>query len=58
MVKGSSSETRLKALREKITMLVRNGLGGGYGKGEGVMWEVTVEFVECDPLSLLPVGRQ
>lgn len=31
-------------LRERISLLVRNRLGGGYGKGNGVKWEVTTQF--------------
>ena len=41
-VKG---EEGLGRLRERIQVLVRNGLGGGYGKGRGdVKWETTVQF--------------
>jgi Co/Zn/Cd efflux system component len=31
-------------LREKIQVLVKNRLGGGYGKGAGVKWEVTTQL--------------
>ncbi|QSZ36934.1 hypothetical protein DSL72_009025 [Monilinia vaccinii-corymbosi] len=32
-------------LRERIKTLVRNKLGGGYGKGGGMKWEVTTQLV-------------
>lgn len=31
-------------LRERIAGLIRNRLGGGYGKGAGVKWEVTTQM--------------
>ena len=31
-------------LRERVSLLVKNRLGGGYGKGNGVKWEVTTQF--------------
>ncbi|RDW94884.1 hypothetical protein BP5796_00647 [Coleophoma crateriformis] len=34
----------LQRLRERITSLVRNRLGGGYGKGGSMRWEVTMQF--------------
>ena len=37
-------EASLGKLRERINILVRNRLGGGYGKGAGVKWEVTTQF--------------
>jgi len=37
-------EISLGKLRERIGYLVRNRLGGGYGKGAGVKWEVTTQF--------------
>jgi hypothetical protein len=37
-------EQALLKLRARITYLVRNRLGGGYGKGAGVKWEVTTQF--------------
>lgn len=41
-VKG---EEGLGRLRDRIQVLVRNGLGGGYGKGSGgVKWETSVQF--------------
>ncbi|CAD6443826.1 7c2a9f1b-30a0-44d1-bd42-32380b148903 [Sclerotinia trifoliorum] len=32
-------------LRERIKTLVRNRLGGGYGKGAGMKWEVTTQLI-------------
>lgn len=38
-------EDGLGRLRERVGILVRNRLGGAYGKGKGgVKWEVTVQF--------------
>ncbi len=34
----------LQKLRERLNLLIKNRLGGGYGKGAGVMWEVTTQF--------------
>ena len=34
----------LQKLRERLNFLVKNRLGGGYGNGAGVKWEVTTEF--------------
>lgn len=31
-------------LKERINLLVRNRLGGGYGKGTGIKWEVTTQI--------------
>lgn len=39
---GGTEESLVK-LREKITSLIRNRLGGGYGSG-GQKWEVSVQF--------------
>lgn len=36
-------EMMLGKLRERINQLVKNRLGGGYGKG-GAKWEVTTQF--------------
>ena len=36
-------EMQAQKLRERIQLLVRNRLGGGYGKGQGLSWEVTVQ---------------
>lgn len=38
-------EVSLQKLRERLNFMIRNRLGGGYGKGAGVKWEVTTEFV-------------
>lgn len=37
-------DVSLQKLRERLNFLVKNRLGGGYGKGAGVKWEVTTEF--------------
>lgn len=44
MGSGHSEDQALAKLRERICLLVRNRLGGGYGKGAGLKWEVTVQF--------------
>ncbi|CAG8952773.1 hypothetical protein HYFRA_00009017 [Hymenoscyphus fraxineus] len=36
-------EIQVQKLRERITMLIKNRLGGGYGRGGGLKWEVTVQ---------------
>lgn len=36
-------EMQVQKLRERITVLIRNRLGGGYGRGGGLKWEVTVQ---------------
>ncbi|TAQ84879.1 hypothetical protein B7494_g6795 [Chlorociboria aeruginascens] len=33
-----------RRVRDRIVALVKNRLGGGYGKGNGVKWEVTVQI--------------
>ncbi|TGO35232.1 hypothetical protein BHYA_0165g00040 [Botrytis hyacinthi] len=38
-------EGNVLKLREKIKTLIRNRLGGGYGKGAGMKWEVTTQLV-------------
>ncbi|KAF7862594.1 hypothetical protein EAF04_007467 [Stromatinia cepivora] len=38
-------EGNVLKLRERIKTLVRNRLGGGYGKGGGMKWEVTTQLV-------------
>ena len=42
-VNNNSNEESLLKLRERLTCLVRNRLGGGYGNG-GQKWEVSVQF--------------
>lgn len=37
-------EVSLGKLRERINVLVKNRLGGGYGKGAGTKWEVSTQF--------------
>jgi len=37
-------DASLVKLRERLNVLVKNRLGGGYGKGGGVKWEVTTQF--------------
>ena len=39
----TGDETQVGKLRERIVVLVRNRLGGGYGRGSGLKWEVTVQ---------------
>jgi divalent metal cation (Fe/Co/Zn/Cd) transporter len=41
VVRGDDAQVH--KLRERITVLVRNRLGGGYGRGSGLKWEVTVQ---------------
>lgn len=43
-IAGPNEEIAVAKLRERICLLVRNRLGGGYGKGAGLKWEVTVQF--------------
>ncbi|EKD19961.1 uncharacterized protein L3040_002360 [Drepanopeziza brunnea f. sp. 'multigermtubi'] len=37
-------EIALAKLKDRINMLVKNRLGGGYGKGGGMKWEVTTQL--------------
>ena len=37
-------DVSLQKLRERINFLIKNRLGGGYGKGSGMKWEVTTQF--------------
>ncbi|CZT03204.1 related to Anopheles mitochondrial NADH dehydrogenase subunit 2 [Rhynchosporium agropyri] len=37
-------ELSLQKLRDRLNLLVKNRLGGGYGKGASVKWEVTTQF--------------
>lgn len=37
-------EVQLTRLRERLNFLVKNRLGGGYGNGSGVKWEVTLQM--------------
>ncbi|KAH8672792.1 cation efflux family-domain-containing protein [Tricladium varicosporioides] len=41
VVRGDDGQ--VQKLRERITVLVRNRLGGGYGRGGGLKWEVSVQ---------------
>lgn len=43
------SEENLTRLRERISSLIRNRLGGGYGSGGGQKWEVSVQFTAEKP---------
>ncbi|KAL1301747.1 hypothetical protein AAFC00_005949 [Neodothiora populina] len=46
--RGSEYGDELVRIRDKVTSLVRNRLGGGYGNG-ALKWEVTVQLAsECD----------
>ena len=41
----AGNEINLQKLRERVTGLVKNRLGGGYGRGSmGVKWEVSTQF--------------
>lgn len=42
---GAQEDVLHARLRERVERLVRNKLGGGYGKGMGVRWEVTTMLV-------------
>lgn len=37
-------DVSLQKLRERLNFLIKNRLGGGYGKGSSMKWEVTVQF--------------
>lgn len=39
------TEDSLMRLRERVSSLVRNRLGGGYGGGGGQSWEVSTQLV-------------
>jgi len=41
---NGSDDSSLAKLRERIVVLVKNRLGGGYGKGAGTKWEVTTQL--------------
>ena len=42
--RGSEADQRVQKIRERVQMLVKNRLGGGYGRGMGgVKWEVTTQ---------------
>lgn len=43
--RGPETESKMQKIRERIQMLVKNRLGGGYGRGlGGVKWEVTTQI--------------
>lgn len=42
--RASLDEGGLAKVRDRIAILVKNRLGGGYGKGGGVRWEVTTQL--------------
>lgn len=42
-IRVSGSEENLVRLRERISSLIKNRLGGGYGTG-GQKWEVSLQF--------------
>ena len=44
-VSGTPEDVQQARLRERVERIVRNKLGGGYGKGKGVRWEVTTMLV-------------
>ncbi|KAE9373691.1 hypothetical protein N431DRAFT_407363 [Stipitochalara longipes BDJ] len=37
-------DVSLQKLRERLNFLIKNRLGGGYGKGASMKWEVTIQF--------------
>jgi divalent metal cation (Fe/Co/Zn/Cd) transporter len=41
---GAAEDVQLGRLRDRICVLVKNRLGGGYGTGRGIKWEVTVQM--------------
>lgn len=41
---GMVEDTSMGKLRERISGLIKNRLGGVYGKGGGVNWEVTIQL--------------
>ncbi|KAG0648821.1 putative zinc transporter zrg17 [Hyphodiscus hymeniophilus] len=41
---GAAEDAQIGRLRERICLLVKNRLGGGYGRGGGLKWEVTVQM--------------
>lgn len=43
--RGQEGESKMQKVRERIQVLVKNRLGGGYGRGlGGVKWEVTTQI--------------
>ena len=42
---GIPDDVQQGRLRERVERIIRNRLGGGYGKGKGVRWEVTTMLV-------------
>ena len=47
-IAGPNEDAVASKLRERICLLIKNRLGGGYGKGGGLTWEVTVQFTRED----------
>lgn len=41
---GAAEDAQMGRLRDRICLLVKNRLGGGYGSGRGLKWEVTVQM--------------
>ncbi len=41
---GGAEDAQVGRLRERICLLVKNRLGGGYGSGRGLKWDVTVQL--------------
>jgi len=41
---GAGEEAALLKLRERVALLVRKRLGGEYGRGSGLLWEVTIQM--------------
>jgi divalent metal cation (Fe/Co/Zn/Cd) transporter len=40
----AAEDAQMGRLRDRVTLLVKNRLGGGYGSGRGLKWEVTVQM--------------
>lgn len=49
-------EENLNRLRDRLASLVRNKLGGGYGSGSGIRWEVTAQL-EREKVGAPPQSR-
>ncbi|KAJ2906617.1 cation efflux family [Zalerion maritima] len=46
--KSNSDDASLSKLRQRVSQLVQNRLGEGYGRGGGLRWDVTVEIITED----------
>ena len=50
-------ESRMNKVRERVAMIVKNRLGGGYGRGTGVKWEVTTQLTLDGERAAVDSGR-